>query len=117
MSLKYVRTVQIVLLVLPKWMLPAETWETVEVGVRGNHRASVLDGHRCVLGVGDELGGGAGAPAEIFEDLEVVGAGMDDVRIAPVDELADETEDLVMGGRLAKNPRVGHDSDNTRQRE
>ena len=69
MSLKYVRTVHIVLLVLPEWMLPAQARETVEVGVRGNHRASVLDGHRCVLGVGDELGCGAGAPAEVFEDL------------------------------------------------
>ena len=98
-------------------MLPAQAGETVEIRVRGDHRAPVLYGHRCVLGVGDELGCGAGAPTEVFEDLEVSGTGMDDMCVAPTDEFADETEYLIEVGRLAKNPRVGDDSDNTRQRE
>ena len=50
-----------------QWMLPSQSWKSVEVGVGGHHRASMLDCNRRVLGIGNQLSGGSGFAAQLFQ--------------------------------------------------
>jgi hypothetical protein len=58
-------------------MLPPEPWEAVEVGIGAYHGAAMLDGHRGVLSVCDELAFRSGLAAEPLENSHMVGAGSD----------------------------------------
>lgn len=97
--------------------MPAQAREAVEVRIGRNHGAAVLDSDGGMLRVGDELAGGAGTAAEILEDLEMPGAGANDMRVAPPGQLADETKDLVVGRGSPEDPWIRHDSNQSRQSE
>ncbi len=80
-----------------KRMFPSQSREPVEVGVRRDHCASVLDGDGGMLRVRHQLSCGPGTAAEVLEDLEVVGPWMNDTSVGPADQLTDEGKDLIMG--------------------
>jgi len=74
--------------VLAKRVLPAQSGETIEVGVCRGHRAAVLDRYCGVVRVGHQICRSPGSGAEILEDLEVARPGMDDPRVGPCNQLA-----------------------------
>ncbi len=49
------------------------------------------------MGLGQPVAGSPGTAAEVLEDLEVMGSGMNDPGVGPADQLADEGKDLVVG--------------------
>ena len=56
-----------------QWMLPPKSWEPAEVGVGRYHGAAVLQCNRRVLGVGDQLSGGASLAAQSLEYVQMIG--------------------------------------------
>ena len=82
-----------------QWMLPAKSWKSGEVGVGGHHGAAMLDCNRRVLGVGDQIPGGSGFPAQPLEYLQVIGTGPHHARGRAFQERGHECEGLVESGR------------------
>ncbi len=96
-------------------MLPPKTWESAEVGIGRDHGATMLNGDRRVLGVGDQLPRGAGLPAQPLEYGQVLGARTDDTSRRPFHKRGNERERLVEGGRRVEDSGVGRNTDEGRQ--
>jgi hypothetical protein len=77
-------------------VLPAYAWESVEVRVRRDHGATVLDRDSGVVSVGHQLAGRPCPTADILEDFKVERTGMDDPGIGSAHKLADKGEDLIV---------------------
>ena len=76
-------------------MLPSKSRESAEVGVGRHHRAAMLHGNRRVLGVSNQLSGGAGCAAQSFEYLQMIGTGTHDARCRAFHERRHECERLL----------------------
>ena len=98
-------------------MLPPESGEAIEVGIGAHHDAAVLDGHRGVLGVCDELSFRLGLAAQPLEDSEVIGAGSDDTSRRATHEFGGEGEDFLQRRGGLENTRIRRDSDETGEGE
>ena len=94
-------------------MLPPESREAAEVGVRRDHGAAMLDRYGRVLGVGDQLPGGPRLAAQPFEYVQVVGSGTHDARRGAFQERGHEREGLIEGGWRVEDSGVGYDADET----
>ena len=90
-------------------MLPAESWESAEIGVGRRHSAAVLDGNRRVLRVGYELPRGSGLSAQSLEYVECRGGRNPDLRYALLGAPLGrgEPERLVERGRRVEDPGTG----------
>ena len=91
-----------------QWMLPSQSWESAEIGVRRYHRATVLDRNRRVLSIGHQLPRSAGLTAQPLEYLQMIGARTHDARGRAFHERGNECDGLVERGWGVKNPRVGY---------
>ncbi len=98
-------------------MLPSEFGETPEIGVGRDHGAAVFQGDRCVLGVRDQLSGGARRTAQSFEDRHVIGARTNDSSVRTLRERRHEGECRVEGDGRIERPCVGHDANETGKNE
>ena len=98
-------------------MLPPESWESAEVRVGRYHGAAMLQRNRRVLGVGDQLAGGAGLAAQSLEYVQMVGTGTHDACCRALDERGHERERLVESGRRIEDPGVGYHANEAGQNE
>ncbi len=96
-------------------MPPPKPWKSAEVGVGGHYGAAMLDSDRRMLGVGNQLSGGAGLTAEPFEYLQVVRTRTYNARRRPFHERRHERERLLEGGRRIEDSGVCRDTDKARQ--
>ena len=75
----------------------------------------MLDSDRRMLGVGNQLPGGAGLAAKPFKYVQVVRAGTYNARRRAFYERTHESERLIEGGRGVEDSGVCHDADKARQ--
>jgi len=100
-----------------QWMLPSQSWKSVEIGVGGHHRASMLDRNRRVLGIGNQLVGGPGFAAQPFQYVQMVGTGPHDACRGPFHERGHEREGLVERGWWVEDAGVGDNADEAGQNQ
>ena len=100
-----------------QWMLPPKSWEPAEVGVGRYHGAAVLQCNRRVLGVGDQLSGGAGLAAQSLEYVQMIGTGTHDARGRALHERGHERERPVESGGRVEDPGVGYHANEAGQNE
>ena len=98
-------------------MLPPQSREATEVGVRGHHDAAMLDRNGCVLGIGNQLPGGSRFTAQIFEYVQMIGTGTHNARGGALHERGYECEGLVKCGWRVEDAVVGHNTNKARQYE
>lgn len=94
-------------------MLPSEFGEPPEIGVGRHHGAAVFQSDRRVLGVRDQLTGGARRAAQAFEDRHVIGAGTNDSSVRALRKRRHEGKCCVKGDGRIERPCVGHDTNET----
>ncbi len=98
-------------------MLPSQSWEATEVGVRGHHDATMLDRNGCVLSIGNQLSGCSCLAAQTFEYVQMIGTRPHDTRSGALHERGYKCEGLVERGWRIEDPVVGHDANKTGQNE
>ena len=98
-------------------MLPSELGEAPKIGVGRNHGTTVFHGHSGVLGVCDQLSGGARRTAQALEDPHVLRARANDPSVRALRERGHESECLVKRGGRIEGPSIGHDADETGENE
>ncbi len=100
-----------------QWMLPSQSWKSVEVGVGGHHRASMLDRNCRVLGIGNQLAGGPGFAAQPFQCVQMIGTGTHNACRRPFHERGHEREGLVERRWWVEDAGVGDNADEAEQNQ
>ena len=77
----------------------------------------MFDGNRRVLGVGHQLAGGPGVAAQFLENVQMVGAGPNYMRIGAFHEGRHKGEGLVEGCGWVEDPRISHHAEESGQNE
>ena len=96
-------------------MLPPQAGKPTEIGIRGNHRASVLDRDCGVLGVSNQLSRSSGIPAEPLKNGEVIRAGTNNSGVGPSGQFRHESERFVERRGRAEDARIRRDPNEPRQ--
>ena len=91
--------------------------ESAEIRVGSYHGAIMLDCHRRVLSVGDQLPGGSGFPAQPLENVQVIRAGSYDPRVRTFHKRGNECERLVKSGRRPEDTWISCHTDEAGQNE
>ena len=92
-------------------MPPSKSRESAEIGVGRDHRAAMLHGNRRVLGVSNQLSGGAGCAAKSFEYVQVIGARAYDPRGRTFHERRHKCKRLIKRRWWVEDSAIGYDAD------